>query len=327
VTNTHVENNHDLGIYIEANSDVGIDRVSVINNGSGGLKIVGFGSPLGSVAIHDSFVNDNTGQGIDIFNLKPDGANDVSSNVICGNSDGGLRNNGTILTIPAAGNWWGAASGPKAAGNPGGTGDQINHGGDGAFVFAPWITHVEATELAQAAAATGVPSTIVFTFQDDAQTVQLANNPGDDLVQAPFTISTDNGALETQSDSGPSVHGYIADSQLAVTLTPTHTGEANVTLTGPCGLTHQLTVEVGSGNPWGDLDCNGSIGTLDLLRSLQFTAAVSLDAINGCAVSFGTFDLNCGGTADGQDPLLLVLHLAALEPSFQVPVGCPAVGT
>ncbi|MEP6871988.1 MAG: hypothetical protein ABI939_09080 [Anaerolineaceae bacterium] len=64
----------------------------------------------------------------------------------------------------------------------------------------------------------------------------------------------------------------------------------------------------------------------DLMRSLQFTAAVSPDVINDCAVLLGAFDLNCGGTADGQDPLLLVLHLAAVEPPFQVPVGCPTVG-
>ena len=120
--------------------------------------------------------------------------------------------------------------------------------------------------------------------------MQLEDNPGDDLIQAPFTISTDNGSLETQTDSGTSVHGYIADSQLRVTLTPIHVGEANVTLTGPCGLTYQLPVGVGTGNLWGDLDCNGSIGMPDVLRSLQFTAAVSPDAINGCAVSLGAFD-------------------------------------
>jgi Right handed beta helix region len=339
VTNTDVESDQDLGTYIEANSDVAIDRVSAINNGAGGLKIVGFGNPLGSVSVHDSLVNHNTGQGIDIFNLKSGGTNDIDSNVICGNSGGGLRNNGTSLTIPAAGNWWGSASGPKAVGNPSGTGDQINNGGDGTFVYAPWVTHVEATEPS---AATGVPSPIVFTFPDDARTVKLQNNPGDNLAQAPFAISTDNGSLEAQAGSGTSVHGYIANGELDVTLTPTHTGEANVTLTGPCGLTHQLAIQVGVGNPpvdriWGDNDCGGDIGPRDaqgILKNVLVQTPLSQTepcpdvgsqvTVDGVSRIWG--DTDCGGDIGPRDAQGILKNVLVQTPLSQTE-PCPAVGS
>lgn len=331
-TNVHVEGNTKDGMYIEAENQVTISRVSAIKNGDNGsdeagMAIVGFGSPLGAVSVQDSFVQDNFGRGIDLFNLKENGVHNVGSNVICGNSGGGLRNNGTSLALPAEGNWWGNASGPTSPQNPGGTGDKVNLGGDGTIDFDPWITHVEATQVANPAGATGTPSTIAFSFPDQAHTVFLINGPGDDLNPSALGVSTDNGVLTSGSETGQSVHGLISDTQLSVTLTPAHTGEAHVTLSGPCGLNKEITIEVELGFLRGDLDCNRNIGPPDLMRSLRFTAGLSLSDISGCGNTLATFDLDCNGTRTGQDPLLLLLYLASVQPAFSVPAGCPPVGT
>jgi hypothetical protein len=327
VTNSHSEDNDGQGIYVEAENEVAIRSVTTMSNGDTGLQIYGFGSQLAAVSVRDSFVNDNSGQGLDLSNLKADGTHNIGSNVICDNMLNGLRNNGVALTVPAEGNWWGAADGPMGPGNPGAHGDSVNQGGDGTIDFEPWITTVDASQAASIAGATGAPSDIVFRFRDDGDTVHLENGPGDDLSPSPLTIATDNGTLNSGGESGASVHALIEAGELRVTLVPAHTGTATVTLSGPCDLNKQLTIDVGTGGPWGDLDCNGSIGIPDLVRSLQFTAGVTPDAITGCAVALGTYDVNCGGTADGQDPLLLVIHIAQLQPSFSVPVDCPAVGS
>jgi hypothetical protein len=331
-TNVHVADNTKQGIYVEAENQVTINRVSAIdngNNGSGeaGMKIVGFGSTLAGVSLADSFVHGNFGQGIDLFNLKADGVHSVGSNVICGNSGGGLRNNGTSLVLPAKGNWWGDASGPTSPQNPGGTGDKVNLGGAGTIAYDPWITHVDGTQIASPAGATGTPSTIAFTFADQADTFFLVNGPGDDLNPSVLSVSTDNGVLTSGSETGQSVHGPISNTQLSVTLTPAHAGEAHVTLSGPCGLTKQLTVQVESGFSRGDLDCDHSVGLLDLMRSLRFTAGLSLSDISGCTSALATFDLDCSGTASGLDPLLLLLDLVNVQPAFSVPADCPHVGS
>jgi hypothetical protein len=329
---SHVENNVEQGVYIEAEEHVTITKASAIDNGDSGdgeagIQIVGFGGDLNSVMINDSFVQDNFGQGIDLSNLAADGVHNISSNVICGNSKGGLRNKGTSLTIPAEGNWWGNGNGPTSPQNPGGQGDKINAGGDGTIDFAPWITHVKGSQMAGPAGASGVPSTILFEFADDADTVFLNNGPGDDLIGSPLAVATDNGTITIGGTTGASVQGFIEDTQLQATLTPAHVGQAIVTLSGPCNLTTQLVLDIGSGVPRGDLDCNGSIELPDLMRSLRFTAGVALAAIDGCAAGLGNFDLDCGGTANGLDPLLLVLFLASVQSAINLPVDCPHVGS
>jgi len=64
------------------------------------------------------------------------------------NIDGYAVNNGSTDPVLAAFNWWGAASGPTASDNPGGTGSALNGavlyrpyliGPDGAFVFLPLV--------------------------------------------------------------------------------------------------------------------------------------------------------------------------------------------
>jgi hypothetical protein len=327
IANAHVESNSDLGVYIEAENNVTIRALTATDNDAGGVKIVGFGNKLTGVTLNDSLIKDNTGQGVDLFNLDDNSVNNLGSNIVCGNTMGGVRNNGSLITIPAEGVWWGAADGPKATSNPAGHGDKVNQGGDGSFDFTPWITQVIGQEIPAPTAATGAASDIGFTFTDDAHTVAIQNGPGDDLTQSPISVTTDNGTLSFGSESGATVHPRIAAGTLIVTLTPAHTGTAHINLTGPCDLTLNPDVNVGSGFAWGDLDCNGSIGTNDMLRSLEFTAGLTPDAIAGCGVALGNYDLNCSSAADGEDPLLIAFDIAGLQPTFEVGQECPEVGT
>jgi hypothetical protein len=59
----------------------------------------------------------------------------ITGNSIYGNSSWGL-NNTAGFTILAENNWWGAASGPTHASNPGGSGDKVSDYVD----FTPWLT-------------------------------------------------------------------------------------------------------------------------------------------------------------------------------------------
>ncbi len=352
VTNTHLEDNGDQGLYSEAATGVRIDRVSAIDNGHGstgtqaGLQITGFGAELSSVSVQNSLVQDNTGQGIDLFNLSSSGSHDIGSNVICGNVAGGLRNNGTVLTVPAEGNWWGDASGPTSPQNSGGTGDKVNSGGDGTIDFDPWISQVEA-EQPSAAVVAGTPAAVAFKFSDDTSALFLDDGPGDDLGPAPFMVTTDNGVLAFGNETAQSVPGSIMDGQLEVSLTASEEGSANVSLTGPCGLSGQISVSVevvtGTERLWGDIDCDGEITTRDnqgLLRKVLSQQALSqtepcpdigvevsvsvLDVLLPGSHQFGNLDCDEGiTTRDNQALLRKVLSQAALSQTEP----CPDIGT
>ena len=54
---------------------------------------------------------------------------------VTGNGNYGAQVSGVGLTN-AQDNWWGAASGPRHASNPGGTGDQVSNNVN----FTPWLT-------------------------------------------------------------------------------------------------------------------------------------------------------------------------------------------
>jgi hypothetical protein len=57
-----------------------------------------------------------------------------------GNTAAGIRNDGLGGTFNATCNWWNSASGPRNAGNPGGTGDTVDGTGPGGVNFTPWLT-------------------------------------------------------------------------------------------------------------------------------------------------------------------------------------------
>lgn len=67
-------------------------------------------------------------------NTKPTNIN-VSIASITGNTQFGLSNLVSGVTVDAKNNWWGNASGPTHAGNPGGTGDKVSDNVN----YTPWL--------------------------------------------------------------------------------------------------------------------------------------------------------------------------------------------
>jgi hypothetical protein len=63
-----------------------------------------------------------------------DAAPELSCNDIFGNAAEGIRNLTPGSAVQAQGHWWGSASGPMHATNPGGTGEAVSDG----VIFAPW---------------------------------------------------------------------------------------------------------------------------------------------------------------------------------------------
>jgi len=59
----------------------------------------------------------------------------INFNNIAGNTGYGIRNINTV-PVDAEHNWWGSATGPTHASNPGGTGDKVSDNVD----FTPWLT-------------------------------------------------------------------------------------------------------------------------------------------------------------------------------------------
>lgn len=55
-----------------------------------------------------------------------------------GSAYGGLINQSTAA-VNAEYNWWGSASGPTEAGNPGGTGELVSNASTGSIDYTPWL--------------------------------------------------------------------------------------------------------------------------------------------------------------------------------------------
>jgi RHS repeat-associated protein len=60
----------------------------------------------------------------------------IQNNLIYSNTQYGVNNASTGVTIDATNNWWGSATGPTHSSNPGGTGDRVSNG----INFTPWLT-------------------------------------------------------------------------------------------------------------------------------------------------------------------------------------------
>ncbi len=124
------------------NTDTGFSISENTLNGNGvGVELVGEDSgPTTNVtglSITNNFIQDNaTGIYVDVTVTVTSGDIEVHGNSIAGNTDAGLENDAAI-TVNADENWWGSATGPTNAANPGGTGDLII---DPTVTFSPWLT-------------------------------------------------------------------------------------------------------------------------------------------------------------------------------------------
>ncbi len=127
--------NFDMGIDIYENADVTLTENDITNNDYG------------------VYTNADAGEGW---------AQTVVAhcNNIVGNSDYGVDNSANSATFDAENNWWGDASGPTHAGNPGGTGDVVSDNVD----YDPWYdSDLEPSQSGETATGTGEAT---FTSSD-----------------------------------------------------------------------------------------------------------------------------------------------------------------
>jgi hypothetical protein len=120
-----------LGIYIDCDDHAGQFTISG-NTIKDSRKAIGTGGLSGAL-ITENTIQNSTQIGIEIWD-KAD-----RSQAYCNNIEGnttGVWNGDATNTFDAENNWWGDASGPTHAGNPGGTGDTSSDKVD----YDPWLT-------------------------------------------------------------------------------------------------------------------------------------------------------------------------------------------
>jgi hypothetical protein len=326
VNNVLIVGNGDNGLDITTTEDVQINEATVSENELNGIKVTG----ASIVRIENSVVTGNVRNGILLDEVGPT-THVVKKNIICRNEHSGLDVNSPDASFNAEGNWWGDVSGPIHPLNPGGTGDEIfdteaDDTNRGVVDYTQWITTIE-PNLLGGQPVVDLISTIAYVFTTDDRTVQFGTGPGSSVGTLPFLASTDNGTVSFNNGAGNSIGARLEGSQLQIGLRAEQVGEAHVTLTGPCVWMKEYTVNVGEGYAKGDLDCDRDFGFDDLVRSLRFVAGLPTLEIPDCALGEARVDMNCSDSAEGVDPLLLLLYLAEVDPGTLMPQGCAAVGT
>ena len=141
---------------------------NTIGENERGIRLAG-----GGFAIENNIIVDNDDVGIQAGSgtTAMDGLT-IHYNCIINNGRMGVENvSGLEVTIDATLNWWGLASGPTHATNPGGTGDAVSDDVD----FDPWLTGLAYT------------GDILFT-------------QGDDVILEVTLSSSDNGAANALVD-------------------------------------------------------------------------------------------------------------------------------
>ena len=143
---------------------------------------IALGGGVTSVTITDNFIEGGVSRGIRLGAFGGTGANAniaVGCNSIQGNAISGLEVANYTGSLNAIGNWWGSATGPTIASNPGGTGQSISDPG-GQVLFQNFLT----TRADQQAAAPG--------YQCDSSAIIYAVDSLNNLLRfdssAPATI-------------------------------------------------------------------------------------------------------------------------------------------
>jgi hypothetical protein len=188
---------------------------------------------FGMLSIQACIAMDND-DGVDLDDMWEAESVSVNGSIICGNECGvyleGLKPLGVNgAGINLEGNWWGCGGGPEAAGC-----DPICQEDSIPVDFTPWISKISASATVDPVNV-GQPTVVSFQFSANPSAVYLGQGPGDLRGPAPFTVTTDNGAL---NGNGATVHEFInaPNGTLEVTLVPDRAGTATVAVSGPCGL-------------------------------------------------------------------------------------------
>ncbi len=222
---TSRENTKD-GFRVDTPGSTTVSHVTALRNGHEGIDVTN------AATVSGAWVQGHVDEAVGVEL----GSGSVMDSIVCENEDG------TDGAATAVGIWWGSATGPTVAGNPGGTGDTTD-----AADFRPFIATIGKSADAARRGDTGM---VRFTFTGGART--LAAAPGSRTGPMPFRVSTDNGTLQFGSSSGSSVAARLnASGVLAVSLRPSRAGTATVTVHGPCGLDTRIVVSVSGGSGGG----------------------------------------------------------------------------
>ncbi len=164
--------------------------------GSTATQLV-IGGGVNGLQVTQNFIQNGATRGVRVGDFGGGGTNQnvtLFDNAIEGNATAGLEIDSAAGsytgTLDARDNWWGAATGPTAASNPGGTGDKLI-GPSGQVRFRGWL----------AAGADTQPSTPGFqgdTTQTAGHTITVRGATFTTLEGALF-----NGAVATVSDDDP----------------------------------------------------------------------------------------------------------------------------
>jgi len=163
--------------YVEGSSTAEITGNTITGNGvSGGYEGI-YIAEIGDdsdVSITCNDILDNDSYGISIDYLDSDCSLSIHGNNIVGNTDLGLYYDDST-DVNATNNWWGDASGPTHAGNPGGSGDEI----DSDYVeYDPWLT----LEAGDGKSETTVSGTVTVDAKDEAGTEVVKSGSGTPTV-------------------------------------------------------------------------------------------------------------------------------------------------
>lgn len=141
-----------------------------------------------------------------------------------------------------------------------------------------------------------------------------------------FTVTLPGGVRCTATDTpvvipdnGPPVYSKVDCTSRMGPGASTPTPTDGVTPTPPAG-----------GGIKGDVDCNGSVNSVDGLRILRQVAGLAPNLPAGCppltalAGPGPRADMDCNGTVDSVDSLRILRYTAGLDPGL--PGGCGAIG-
>jgi hypothetical protein len=87
--------------------------------------------------------------------------------------------------------------------------------------------------------------------------------------------------------------------------------------------------------PFGDVDCNGQVNSVDSLKILRYGASLSYSQNNPCPdIGSGTLpngkkqgDIDCKGIVTSVDALKILRYGATLPYSQNEPPPCPNIGS
>lgn len=275
ISNTSAYSNYNHGINVGSVDFVTITHVSAVGNVLDGIRLpyakqlLGLSTAAaasGMTGYVTGVVAMNNGVGIEFFDNTPlpipggqqslavaGAAGTAAGSIICDNTTAGLAATGLLSNTYDAGlNYWGSLSGPfHSSKNPNGTGNPVVDSADpstfqnanGDVVFAPWVNNTSAASV-PAIGVVGQPQAVSVYFRAGLAAA-IAPGPGNPNDGPLFTVATNNGIVTSTFGSGSTAQAAIGANQaLTVALTPAVGGMANVTVTGPCGLTAPMAFPV-----------------------------------------------------------------------------------